>query len=117
MVAINGDRIPDHPLVKGVPRVIGDLAQTEDQKSLLRAISSQDAFFPPYAMAPEVPHERVLAMRRAFAQTLADPALRADADKANLLLDPRPPEELDQAVKDMLNLPAATLDKLRPLVV
>jgi tripartite-type tricarboxylate transporter receptor subunit TctC len=116
VVVIGGERVPDNPLLRGAPRAL-DLAQTEDQKQLLRAIATQDAFFPPYAMAPEVPRERVLALRRAFADTLADPALRADADKANLLLDPRPAEEIEQAVKDMLALPPATLDKLRPLVV
>ena len=116
MVIITGDRVPDNPLVKGVPRAL-DLAQTDDQKLLLRALATQDAFFPPYAMAPEVPQDRVLALRRALAQTLADPATRADADKAKLLLDPRSGEEIEQAVKQMLALPPAILDKLRPLVV
>jgi tripartite-type tricarboxylate transporter receptor subunit TctC len=116
MVVVTGDRVPDNPLVKGVPRAI-DLAQTEDQKQLLRALATQDAYFPPYAVAPEVPRERVLALRRALAQTLVDPALRADAEKANLLLDPRPGEEIEQAVKQMLALPPPILDKLRPLVV
>jgi tripartite-type tricarboxylate transporter receptor subunit TctC len=116
LVVITGERVPDTPLVKGVPRAL-DLAQTDEQKQLLRALATQDAFFPPYAMAPEVPQDRVLALRRALAQTLTDPALRTDADKANLLLDPRPGEEIEQAVKQMLALPPAILDKLRPLVV
>jgi tripartite-type tricarboxylate transporter receptor subunit TctC len=116
VVVITGDRVPDNPLVKGAPRAL-DLAQTDDQKLLLRALATQDAFFPPYATAPEVPQDRVLALRRALAQTLADPALRADADKANLLLDPRSGDEIADAVKQMLTLPTATLDKLRPLVV
>jgi tripartite-type tricarboxylate transporter receptor subunit TctC len=112
LIVITGDRVPDSPLVKGAPRAL-DLTQTDDQKALLRA---QDAFFPPYAMAPEVPQERVLALRRALAQTLADPATRADADKANLLLDARGGDEIGDAVKEMLSLQPAILDKLRPLV-
>jgi hypothetical protein len=108
--------VPDNPLVKGAPRAL-DLTQTDDQKQLLRALATQDAFFPPYAMAPEVPQDRVLALRRALAQTLTDPATRADADKANLLLDPRGADEIGDGVKQMLTLPPAILDKLRPLVV
>jgi tripartite-type tricarboxylate transporter receptor subunit TctC len=116
LVIVTGERVPDNALVKGAPRAL-DLVQNDDQKLLLRALATQDAFFPPYAMAPEVPQDRVLAMRRALAQTLADPATHADADKANLLLDPRPGEDIGDSVKQMLSLPPAILDKLRPLVV
>jgi tripartite-type tricarboxylate transporter receptor subunit TctC len=116
LVVFTGDRVPDNPLVKGAPRAI-DLTQSEDQKMVLRALATQDAYFPPYAVAPEVPQDRVLALRRALTQTLADPATRADADKANLLLDPRSGDEIGDAVKQMLSLPPAILDKLRPLVV
>jgi tripartite-type tricarboxylate transporter receptor subunit TctC len=116
VIVITGDRVPDSPLVKGAPRAL-DLTQTDEQKALLRALATQDAFFPPYAMAPEAPQDRVLALRRAFAETLADPATRADADKANLLLDARGGDEIADAIKQMLSLPPAILDKLRPLVV
>jgi tripartite-type tricarboxylate transporter receptor subunit TctC len=116
MIVIAGDRFPDHPLARGVPHML-DLAQNDEQRTLLRAISLPDAFFPAYAMAPEVPPERVQAMRRALAQTFADRALLGDAEKANLLVNPRTPEEMEAAVKEMLALPPAILDKLRPLVL
>jgi tripartite-type tricarboxylate transporter receptor subunit TctC len=115
LIVITGDRVPDNPLVKGAPKAL-DLAQKEEDKLLLRALATQDAYFPPYAMAPEVPQDRVLALRRALAETLVDPATKADADKANLLLDPRGPDEMADAVKQMLSLPPAILDRLRPLV-
>jgi tripartite-type tricarboxylate transporter receptor subunit TctC len=116
MIVIAGERFPNHPLVQGVPHML-EMAQTDEQKTILRAISLPDGFFPAFAMAPEVPRERVQALRKAFAQTLADATFRADADKSNLLVDPRTPEEMEQAVKDMLGLPPPILDKLRPLVL
>lgn len=116
MIVIAGDRFPDHPLTRGVPHLL-ELAKTEEQKAILQAISLSDAFFPAYAMAPEVPRDRVLAVRRALAQAFADPAFRADAEKASLLVDPRTAEEMQQATKELLSLPPATLEQLRPLVL
>jgi tripartite-type tricarboxylate transporter receptor subunit TctC len=116
MIVIAGDRFPDHPLTRGVPHLL-DLAKTDEQKTILRAVSVADAFFPAYGMAPDVPRERVLAVRRALAQTFADPSFKADADKASLLVDPRTAEEMDQAVKGLLGLPPTILEQLKPLVL
>jgi tripartite-type tricarboxylate transporter receptor subunit TctC len=115
LVSLFGDFQPSTPLVQGLPKVV-DLVSGEDQQ-VVRAISVQDAFNPDFAMPPEVPRDRVLAMRRALAQALADPELLADAERASLAITWRSGEELEQAVRDLLTLPQPVLDRLRPLVI
>src|SRR5438067_4049223 len=44
--------------------------------------------FRSYAVAPEVPAERVAALRRALMATYADPQFLAEAKRANLDVDP-----------------------------
>jgi tripartite-type tricarboxylate transporter receptor subunit TctC len=114
VVSLFGDLTPSSPIVQGLPKVI-DLVSGEDQQ-LVRAISMQDAFNPNFAMPPEVPRDRVLAVRRALAQALADPELLSDAEKASLVISWRSGEEMEQGIKDMLDLPQSVLDRLRPLV-
>ena len=47
---------------------------------------------------PGLPPERVATLRRAFLETLQDPALRRDLERAKLDLEPLPGEELQAAV-------------------
>jgi hypothetical protein len=115
LVSLFGDFQPSTPLVQGLPKVV-DLVSGEDQL-VVRAVSVQDAFNPDFAMPPEVPRDRVLAMRRALAQALVDPDLLADAERASLAITWRSGEELEQAVTDLLALPQPVLDRLRPLVI
>ena len=51
---------------------------------------------PPYVLPPGVPHDRVAAcMRKAFADTLKDPELIAEAEKMKLDMTFRPPDRLE----------------------
>jgi tripartite-type tricarboxylate transporter receptor subunit TctC len=115
LISLFGDYSPSAPLAQGVPKVV-DLVSGEDQQ-VVRAIAMQDAFNPNYAMPPEVPRDRVLAVRRALAQALADPQLLAEAEKASLAITWRSGEEMEQGIKDMLSLPQSVRDRLRPLVL
>ena len=56
----------------GIP-VAMDFAKTGEQRTILEIIYSQLLFTRPFMMAPEVPRERVDAIRKAFQQALADP--------------------------------------------
>ncbi len=71
----------------GVPNAMS-YAKTDEQRQALELFFSQEVFGRPYVVAPEVPKDRVDALRKAFAETLADPELLADAKKANLDADP-----------------------------
>ena len=71
----------------GVP-VSGDFAKTAEQKAILEIIYAQETFGRPYFVAPDVPKERVDALRKAFMDTFKDPELLAETTKMNLETGP-----------------------------
>ena len=62
------------PALAGVPYAL-DLAANEDDKSLLDVAFAPLALGRPLAMPPGVPADRLAAMRKALADTFADPGL------------------------------------------
>ena len=65
----------------GVP-LATSFAKSPEQKEILEILYSQLQFTRPFMMAPEVPRERVEAIRKAFLQALADPELIQKVRKA-----------------------------------
>ena len=95
-----------HPLTR-------DFAKTDEQKRILDLIYSQTIFGRPYAVSPEVPKERVDALRRAFIASMRDPELKAEAARIQLDVDAISGEELQAAIVKMYATPADILDKAR----
>ena len=55
----------------------------------------------PYFLPPDVPAERVTALRRAFDATMKDPAFIADAAQLQLEIDPMTGEEVQALVAQL----------------
>jgi tripartite-type tricarboxylate transporter receptor subunit TctC len=55
----------------------------------------------PMAVGPKVPADRVAALRKAFTETMKDPAFLADAKKRKLQIHPRT-AEATQALVDRI---------------
>jgi tripartite-type tricarboxylate transporter receptor subunit TctC len=62
-------------------------------------------------VAPEVPADRVEILRKAYAETLADPELLADAKKLQLDIRPKTGAQLANLVKKVAEIPKPTLEK------
>ena len=101
----------------GVPRSV-DFAKTEEQRKALELGYSIETIGRPYLMAAEVPRDRVEAMRKAFAETLASPDLLAEAKKIQLDIQPMSGEDTQRFVARVYDTPpavvAATRKALRP---
>jgi tripartite-type tricarboxylate transporter receptor subunit TctC len=76
-----------HPELPHVPRMI-DLAKNADDKALLGLFSSPSTIGRSVMAPPDLPAERVRALRQAFAAAIRDPALLDDVKKLKLELDP-----------------------------
>lgn len=76
-----------HPDLPDVPLVM-DLAETDEQRQALQLILARQTVGRPYAAPPGVPEERVEALRDAFLATLRDPDFLAEAQQANLEVNP-----------------------------
>jgi tripartite-type tricarboxylate transporter receptor subunit TctC len=93
-----------------------DLVANADDKLLLQAAFAPLALGRPLVMPPNVPSDRVLAMRQALAETLADPEFTADADKIGLLVNaPRTGQQLQDVIDSAYATPPRVIDRLRAL--
>ncbi len=104
------------PDLAGVPLAIS-LAKTDEARQLIKVgIQNAAAFARPLALPPGTPKDRVLILRKAFQETLKDPAFLAEADKAKLTLDPVTAEELEKLVAEAFALDAGLLAKLKDIL-
>src|SRR5436309_10721224 len=104
------------PGLSRVPLAI-DLAKTDEARRLIQVgIQDGSAYSRPFMAPPGTPKERVQALRKAFLAALADPALRAEADKAQLSIDPVPGEELERLIAGLFSLDPPFVDKLKSIL-
>lgn len=101
--------LPDVPLLR-------DFAKTDEQRQILDFISRSVTVGRPIATTPGVPPERVAALRKAFDETLRDPAFLADAKKQRADIDLMTGQELAQLIDDIINAPADIRDKVREAI-
>lgn len=59
----------------------------------------------PYAMPPEVPRDRVAAVRKAFFEMLEDKHFQEDARKTGMLIDPRYHGDIERILKQVSTTP------------
>ncbi len=89
-----------------------ELAKSEGDRQLLRAVAAPAAFSKPYAMPPGVPAERVKVMQTALAATLKDVEFLAEAEKAKLEVNPVSGEDLKKIVDELLLMPPDVVKRL-----
>jgi tripartite-type tricarboxylate transporter receptor subunit TctC len=108
-----------HPFVRFVEKkpadipesaaYIGSFATTDEQKQLLNVLDAADEIGRPFIMSKQVPADRVATVRKAFNDTMTDPAFIADMDKMQLPITPLTGEEADAVVEKMLTAPPKIL--------
>jgi len=98
--------MPDVPLIQ-------ELGTTDDQKQALQLALARLEFGRPFFMPPNVPPERVNAIRRAFDATMKDPEFLAEADKLKIEIDPLTGEQVATLIADIYKTPAATVERVR----
>lgn len=106
------NRLPQLP---DVPTA-AELAKTQADRELFRFIAMKFAMSRPLALPPETPQDRVDAMRRAFDETMKDPAFLADAKKIGLDVDPVGGVEIQKLVQEIQATPQEVVDRLRELL-
>jgi tripartite-type tricarboxylate transporter receptor subunit TctC len=100
----------------GVPRS-DEFAKTDEERQVLDLIQSQSEFGRPYLLPPGVPAERVAALRKAFVDTLKDPALLAEAKKMQLDLDYMSGEDLQDLIKKLYALPPSIIARAKQALI
>ena len=77
---------PD-PRIKDVPMVL-EAARSEDERKALELFFARAAIGRPFVAPPDVPADRLAALRQAFDATLRDPAFLDDAESSSLNVVP-----------------------------
>ena len=94
-------------------RSVYDLAETTEQRNVLNLFLGADEMGHPIAMPPDVPRDRVDAVRRALETMVKDPEFLADAQKRKLDLLPGGHEELEKTVAEAFQATPAEIEIAR----
>ena len=105
-----------HPDLPSVPNAL-DLAESEDARLLMvHGVHDPATIARAYSLPPGTPDETVAVLRKAFADTAADPAFLAEARKQGLDVRPVEGAEVAQRVKGLFELSPAFAVKLRKVL-
>ena len=104
-----------HPDLPAVPLAM-DFAKTDPQRSLLSIFMSMKAFGFPFFVGPNVPADRVAALRTAFMETMRDPQFVAEMRQQHNEVSPTSGEEMQVALKAIYSQPPELLAKARALM-
>jgi tripartite-type tricarboxylate transporter receptor subunit TctC len=112
LVQVGLERQPELP---DVP-LITDLAANDNDRKILRAISSSDIIGRSLLAPPGLPKERLEALRRGFDAIFRDPEAIAVAKKMKLDLNPLSGEKLTSVVEQSEALSPELVGKIKQLV-
>jgi tripartite-type tricarboxylate transporter receptor subunit TctC len=112
-----------HPFVRfsekraaGIPEsavYVGKFVKTEAQMQLLEFLYGADELGRPFIMSRQVPEDRVTVIRKAFADTMKDPAFRAEMEKQQLPVIPLTGDEAERIYQRMMSAPPAIVAKAK----
>lgn len=97
--------------------VATDLAKTKEGREAIQILSADSVLAWPLMAPPGLPADRVRELRTAFNAMMADPALLADAKKANLDVDRVSGAEMQALIDRLYAAPAPVLDLVRKINV
>ncbi len=96
----------------GVPLVMA-FAKTDEDRQVLATYYGQGPINRPFILPPEVPAERVAALRKAFSAMLADPELKAEASRSALDVEGTPGEDVQAVVAKLYATPPHIVTRLK----
>jgi tripartite-type tricarboxylate transporter receptor subunit TctC len=102
-----------HPDLPKVPLAI-DYAKTNEARRLIQiGVHDQSLLIQPYAAPPGTAKERVQILRKAFLDTLKHKQFLAEAEKADLEIDPMGGEDVQKMVDGLLKVEPGLVSKLK----
>lgn len=103
-----------HPLLPDVPTAI-ELAENEEDAELLRFYALKFDMQRPLVAPPQVPEDRVEALRAAFDATMEAPEFLADFERLRIDVTPLSGEEIDELIDYIMSVPDDIPDRIRQI--
>ena len=112
MAEYGTERLPGLP---NVPTAI-ELAAAEADRALLRFYAVKFSMARPLMAPPEVPAERLAALRAAFDATMTDPQFLEETQRIGLDLSPLGGDGITKLIQQVQATPQDVVDRLRELL-
>jgi tripartite-type tricarboxylate transporter receptor subunit TctC len=103
------------PELPDVPLVI-DLARNEQQLHAMKLMFARSDYGRPFFLPPDVPAERVAAMRQAFDETMNDREFRTEAERLQLEVQPMSGLEMQKLIAELASTPPEVVAKVRAIL-
>jgi tripartite-type tricarboxylate transporter receptor subunit TctC len=104
-----------HPELADVP-LMTELAKSEDDRKVLEFLSADTEITRAFVTTPDVPRERVEALRRAFDATMKDPQFLAEAAKTAMDISATRGEDAQKIAEEIANTPPAVLARAKAIL-
>jgi tripartite-type tricarboxylate transporter receptor subunit TctC len=98
--------LPDVPLLL-------ELVSNDLDRKVMTFLSAETAISRALVTTPDVPPERIEALRRAFDATMKDPQFLAEAEKAKMDIGPMTGEESQKIADSIVNTPPGVIDRAK----
>ena len=95
-----------------VPTML-ELARSEADRQAMTMLFARTEYGRPYFLPPDVPVERVAALRRAFDATMIDPAFLVEATRLQFDVDPLTGEQVQALVGELAATPRDVVARVR----
>ena len=93
-----------------------DLAKNDEDRQVMKLLSTSVVIGRPIFAGPGVPAERVSVLRRAFDETMKDPEFIRDAREGKMDLDPVSGEALQKLIGEIVATPKHVADRLTDII-
>ena len=105
-------RAPD---LQDVPLIM-ELGKTEEDRAVLRFISADMGISRAFVTTPDVPANRLAALRKAFVDTMKDAQFLAEAERSKMDIKPTDGETAQKIAQSMIDTPASVVARAKALI-
>jgi tripartite-type tricarboxylate transporter receptor subunit TctC len=113
LLQLSVERSPEMP---NVPTIY-EKTKSDSDKQVVRLIVSRQIIARPFAAPPEVPADRLAALRSAFSATMKDKDFLAEADKLKLeIVDPVSGADMQKLIADLYKSPPDVLARAKEVM-
>ena len=93
-----------HPDLPNVPLIM-DFAKSNAEKQIFKLVFARQPMGRPFLMPPGIPADRMVAVRKAFMDTMKDGEFLADAEKMKLEINPVSGDAVQEIVQQVYQTP------------
>lgn len=104
-----------HPIFGDAPMVY-DFARTDEERKIMQFLFGATEITRPVAVGPGVPKDRVSALREALSATANSSALREEAKRMNLVVDPMDWKETETAIRASIDFDQSIIDQAKKII-